>query len=230
METPTIRAEKGQIVGYRRVSSADQNPERQLEGIKTDRVFEDKTSAKNMDRPALKEMLAYVRPGDTVVCWSTDRLARSLVDLLTLIRGLVDRGITVRLIKENMVFEPEKSDPRSMLVLSIFGICAEFERAMILERQKEGIAIARKNIVYKGRKPTLTDEQMLSLIAKVESGKSVTQVVDDITDLGIKRKSGELVSSISRQTFTVARADYVRRHPEIVEKYPKLRVYLPDEP
>jgi DNA invertase Pin-like site-specific DNA recombinase len=216
----------GQIVGYRRVSSADQNLERQLEGIKIDRMFEDKLSGKNTDRPALTEMLAYVRPGDTVVCWSMDRLARNLDDLRKLVHGLVERGVKVQFVKESMVYTPEKTNSMSTLLLSIMGSFAEFERSLILERQREGIAVARKSMTYTGRKPTLTDAQILTLIERVEGGKTVASVVGDISDLNIKRKSGELVTSISRQTFNVARANYVRNHPEILTKYPSLKGYV----
>lgn len=141
----------GQRIGYIRVSSADQNPERQLEGVQLDRTFTDKVSGKDTRRPDLESLLAFAREGDTVAVHSMDRLARNLDDLRHIVKGLTGRGVRVEFVKEGLVFTGEDS-PMANLMLSVMGAFAEFERALILERQREGIAAARRRGVYKGRK------------------------------------------------------------------------------
>ena len=132
----------GQRIGYVRVSSFDQNPERQLENVQTDRVFTDKASGKNTQRPQLEALLTFAREGDTIVVHSMDRLARNLDDLRRLVHSLTERGIRIEFLKENLTFTGEDS-PMSNLMLSVMGAFAEFERALLRERQREGIAIAK---------------------------------------------------------------------------------------
>ena len=144
------------IVGYKRVSSLLQNTSRQLVGINNiDRIFEDKASGKNIDdRTQLKQMIAFVRDGDTIIVHSMDRLARNLTDLLTLVKQITNKGVTIQFIKENLTFSnSEQHSSINKLLLAIIGSIAEFERELILERQKEGIAQAKLRGVYKGRKP-----------------------------------------------------------------------------
>ena len=139
-------------VGYCRVSTAEQNTARQevlLESLAVDRVFLDKCSGKNTDRPALKEMLAFVREGDTVVVESISRLARNTKDLLSLIDKFTEQGVGFISQKESI----NTSSPTGKFILTVFGAIAELEREYILQRQAEGIAIAKANGVYKGRKP-----------------------------------------------------------------------------
>ena len=141
----------GQVVGYVRVSSTDQNEARQVEALTgTERLFVDKLSGKNTERPALTEMLAYVRDGDTVRVASLDRLARNLDDLRRLVTQLTAKGVRVEFIKEALTFTGE-ANPMSKLLLSMLGAVAEFERELIRERQAEGIAIAKARGVYKGK-------------------------------------------------------------------------------
>lgn len=140
---------KGQRIGYIRVSSTDQNPDRQLEGVETDKLFIDHASGKDTQRPQLEAMLAYAREGDVVVVHSMDRLARNLDDLRRLVQQLTRRGISVTFLKESLTFTGSDS-PMAQLLLSVMGAFAEFEQALIRERQKEGIALAKKNGVYKG--------------------------------------------------------------------------------
>lgn len=161
----------GQKIGYIRVSSTDQNTGRQLEGVQLDRTFTDKVSGKDTERPALKELLAYVREGDTLVCHSMDRLARNLLDLRKLVKELTGRGVSVQFLKENMTFTGDKDSPMATLMLNILGGFAEFERSIILERQREGIRIAKANGVYKGRKHSLTAEQVNALRSRVGAGE-----------------------------------------------------------
>ncbi len=158
---------KGQRVGYVRVSTLDQNPERQLEGIAVDRVFTDKASGKNTQRPELDRLVAYVREGDTVVVHSMDRLARNLDDLRRLVKHFTQHGIRVEFVKEHLSFTGEDS-PMSTLLLSVMGAFAEFERALIRERQREGIAVAKKRGVYKGfsRHTCKNDSQNLIYFCK----------------------------------------------------------------
>jgi DNA invertase Pin-like site-specific DNA recombinase len=161
------------IVGYVRVSSVDQNTGRQLEGITLDKRFEDKLSGKSIDRPELQAAIEYLREGDTLVCHSMDRLARNLDDLRKLVSDLTKRGIRVQFIKENLTFTGEDS-PMANLLLSMLGAVAQFERDLIRERQREGIALAKKDGVYLGRKPSLSPVQIAEIkkLAKDGSKKS----------------------------------------------------------
>jgi DNA invertase Pin-like site-specific DNA recombinase len=161
---------KGKRVGYMRVSSVDQNTARQLDGIEVDRSFEDKCSGKDTKRPQLEAMLEFVREGDTVLVHSMDRLARNLDDLRSLVTRLTKRGVKVEFVKESLTFSGESS-PMATLLLSMLGAVAEFERAQIKERQREGIAIAKGKGVYKGRKPSLTQEQAAVIRTRADAGE-----------------------------------------------------------
>jgi DNA invertase Pin-like site-specific DNA recombinase len=157
-------------VGYIRVSSVDQNTVRQLDGIDLERTFTDTASGKDTARPKLDELLAFVRDGDTVIVHSMDRLARNLDDLRRLVRMLTGKGVRVEFVKENLTFTGEDS-PLATLLLSVMGAFAEFERSLILERQREGIAAAKHRGVYTGRKPALTAEQARQLRERVAAGE-----------------------------------------------------------
>jgi DNA invertase Pin-like site-specific DNA recombinase len=150
-----INETAGQQIAYRRVSSIDQNTERQLDGLKFSAEFEDKCSGKDTSRPALQAMLKHVRSGDTIHVHSMDRISRNLVDLLTLVKDLTGRGVRIQFHKENLTFTGEDS-PMSNMMLQIMGAVAEFERAMIRERQREGIRIAQAKGTYRGRKAALS--------------------------------------------------------------------------
>lgn len=141
----------GQRIGYVRVSTLDQNEKRQLEGQVLDRVFTDKASGRDTARPELTELLRFARDGDTVVVHSMDRLARNLDDLRALVQSLTHKGVRVEFVKESLVFTGEDS-PMANLMLSVMGAFAEFERSLIRERQREGIALAKQRGAYKGRK------------------------------------------------------------------------------
>ena len=163
----------GQRVGYIRVSSLDQNTERQLEGVALDRTFTDKASGKDTARPQLTAALEYIREGDTLVCHSMDRLARNVDDLRRIVRELTGRGVAVQFVKESLTFTGEDS-PMANLLLTMLGAVAEFERSLIKERQREGIAIAKTKGVYRGRKPSMSAEQIEALRAqdKERGGKN----------------------------------------------------------
>jgi DNA invertase Pin-like site-specific DNA recombinase len=135
----------GQRIGYIRVSTFDQNTERQLEGIKVDRIFTDKASGKDIKRPQLEELMIFVRTGDTVVVHSMDRLARNLDDLRRIVQTLTRREVRIEFVKEHLNFTGEDS-PMANLMLSVMGAFAEFERSLIHERQREGIALANSGV------------------------------------------------------------------------------------
>jgi DNA invertase Pin-like site-specific DNA recombinase len=178
----------GQRVGYIRVSSNDQNTERQdkqLAGLKLHRTFTDKVSGKDTTRPALAEMLKYARTGDTVIVHSMDRLARNLDDLRKIVQGLNGQGIVVQFIKENLTFTGDDS-PMSNLLLSVMGAFAEFERALIKERQMEGIAIAKAAGAFKGRKRSMTDSQIAEMKQRIANGDKKAQIA---RDMGISRQT-----------------------------------------
>ncbi|MBD3738665.1 MAG: recombinase family protein [Pseudomonas balearica] len=152
----------GQRIGYIRVSTLDQNPDRQLEGVQVGKVFIDKASGKDTQRPQLEALLNYVREGDTLVVHSMDRLARNLDDLRRMVQQLTGRGVRIEFVKESLAFTGEDS-PMANLLLSVMGAFAEFERALIRERQREGISLAKQRGVYRGRKKALSDSQIEEL-------------------------------------------------------------------
>ena len=162
----------GQRIGYIRVSSFDQNPERQLEGVQLDRTFTDKASGKDTKRPQLNAMLEFIREGDTVIVHSMDRLARNLDDLRRMVQDLTAKGISIQFVSENLVFSSDKANHTSNLMLSIMGAFAEFERAIIKERQREGIELAKKKGVYKGRKKSLSEVNIAELIKRASAGEA----------------------------------------------------------
>jgi DNA invertase Pin-like site-specific DNA recombinase len=159
----------GQRIGYVRVSTLDQNEQRQLEGQPLDRVFTDKASGRDIARPQLVELVRFARDGDTVVVHSMDRLARNLDDLRSLVQKLTGKGVRVEFLKEGLVFTGEDS-PMANLMLSVMGAFAEFERSLIKERQREGIALARLRGAYRGRKKTLSPEKAAELVSRAAAG------------------------------------------------------------
>ena len=163
----------GQQIGYVRVSTLLQNTARQLDGVAVDRTFVDKASGKDVDRPALIECMKYLREGDTLHVHSIDRLSRSLGDMKRIVSELTARGVVVQFHKENLIFDG-KNSASSNLLLNMLGAVAEFERDLILERQREGIAVAKSEGVYKGRKPSLTDEKIAEIVKRAENGEKKT--------------------------------------------------------
>lgn len=176
---------KGQRIGYVRVSSFDQNPERQLEQVQVDRLFTDKASGKDVQRPELERLLGFVREGDTVVVHSMDRLARNLDDLRRVVQKLTQRGVRIEFVKENLTFTGEDS-PMANLMLSVMGAFAEFERALIRERQREGIALAKQRGAYRGRKKALSPEQVTDLQQRAAAGEQKASLA---REFGISRET-----------------------------------------
>lgn len=139
-------------IGYIRISTAEQNTARQevlMKELEVDNVFIDRMSGKNTNRPELQKMMNFVREGDTVIVESISRFARNTRDLLDLVEKLSEKNVEFVSKKEAI----DTTTPTGKFMLTIFGAVAELEREYILQRQREGIAIAKENGVYKGRKP-----------------------------------------------------------------------------
>ena len=172
------------IVGYARVSTMEQNEARQLKTLTelgAEKIFCDKLSGKNTARHELQKMLDYVREGDTVVISEYSRLARSTKDLLDLVDKLQQKGVALKSIKENL----DTNTPTGKFMLTVFAGIAELERATILQRQKEGIAIAKQEGKYKGRQPIPFDEQLfLKECKKWVAGKQTA--TDTMNKCGMK--------------------------------------------
>jgi DNA invertase Pin-like site-specific DNA recombinase len=181
--TPARRG--GKRVGYVRVSSVDQNELRQLDGVQLDKKFTDKASGKDTKRLQLQAALEYLRDGDVLVVHSMDRLARNLDDLRRMVTELTGRGVVVEFVKEQLTFTGE-DNAMSKLLLSVMGAFAEFERALIRERQREGIALAKQKGVYKGRKPSLTPEQARMLKTRAKAGEMRSELA---REFGISRET-----------------------------------------
>ncbi|MBC7452721.1 MAG: recombinase family protein [Massilia sp.] len=175
----------GQRIGYIRVSSFDQNPERQLDQVQVDRQFIDKASGKDTERPQLDALLLFAREGDTVVVHSMDRLARNLDDLHRLVQQLTQRGIRIEFVKECLSFTGEDS-PMANFLLSVMGAFVEFERALIRERQREGIALAKQRGAYRGRKKALATDQANELRRRVDAGEKKAALA---REFGISRET-----------------------------------------
>lgn len=176
---------QGQRIGYVRVSTFEQNAQRQLEQVQVDRTFTDRASGKDAQRPQLEALITFAREGDTVVVHSMDRLARNLDDLRRIVQSLVKRGVRIEFVKEGLTFTGEDS-PMATLMLSVMGAFAEFERALIRERQREGIALAKQRGAYRGRKKSLPPERIAELRQRVAAGETKAQVA---RDFGISRET-----------------------------------------
>ena len=184
---------KGQRIGYIRVSTEDQNPQRQLDGVELDRVFVERASGKDTDRPQLQELRKYAREGDAVVVHSMDRLARNVDDLRRLVQDFTGRGVVVEFRKEALTFTGDDG-PMSQLLLTMLGAVAQFERDLIRERQREGIEAAKRRGVYRGRTRSLTPDQAAALAARAAAGESKA---------ALAREAG-----VSRETLY----QYLRKH------------------
>jgi len=149
-------------INYIRVSSITQNTARQLVGVDCDKEFVDKCSGKDTNRPEFQAMIGYVREGDVINVHELSRLARNTQDLLSIVKSLNDKGVTIRFVKENLSFTGD-SDPLQNLMLTMLGAISTFERDLILERQREGIAIAKEKGKYKGRPSSFTSEQLTEI-------------------------------------------------------------------
>ena len=172
-----VNAMSGKKIGYIRVSTFHQNEDRQLASVDLDKEFLEKASAKNNDRPILKEMLDYIREGDEVYIHDISRLARNIADLHNLVEEITDKGVTLRFMKESLTFTADKSDPMSQLMLSMLGAVYSFERSIMLERQREGIAVAKAAGKYTGRPKSINSAEIISLL---DSGLSLRKTAKQL--------------------------------------------------
>lgn len=172
-------------IGYIRISTADQNTARQellMEQLGVDEVYIDRISGKNTNRPELQKMMEYVRRGDTVIVESISRFARNTRDLLELVEQLSVKGVEFVSKKEAI----DTTTPTGKFMLTVFGAVAELEREYILQRQQEGIAIAKDNGVYKGRKP-IQPPELEKVIVKWRRGKITA--AEAMRQLGMSRST-----------------------------------------
>ena len=169
----------GQQVGYIRVSSIDQNTIRQLDGVSLDKIFTEKMSGKDTQRPLLQECLAYIRHGDTLHVHSIDRLARNAKDLLNLVEQMLGKGVSLKFHKNNLTFTPDSKDHMAKLQLTMLAAFAEFERELIKERQREGIAIAKAQGKYAKRRK-ITDELIAEAKTRTEKGEPLARVAREL--------------------------------------------------
>jgi len=170
------------VYNYKRVSTYEQNTARQLVNINCDIEFEDKASGKSSDREQLQLLLKIVRSGDTVNVHSMDRLARNTQNMLAIVKDITSRGASLVFHTESLNFNSD-DDALSQLMLTMLSAFSEFERNMILSRQREGIAIAKTKGKYKGRKSKLTTEQLDEMKVDFSSGMKKTEIAKkfDIT-------------------------------------------------
>ena len=165
-------------VAYKRVSTEIQNTERQLEGLAFDKEFEDKLSGKNKERPQLQAMIDYVRDGDIVYIHSLDRLGRNTKDLIEIMETLRTKGVTVTFHKQGLEFKPNTNNPMNDLMFNMLSAFAQFEREILLERQKEGIAIAKEKGKYKGSKEKINKDEIKQLVNDGMSYRNIAKKLD----------------------------------------------------
>lgn len=176
----------GHDVGYIRVSSFSQNTDRQLDGISLEKTFEEKASAKDAKRPVLQDCVEYLRAGDCLHVHSIDRLARNLMDLQKIVQSLNEKGVSITFHKENLTFSGSNDNPMNKLMLQMMGAFAEFERALIRERQREGIAKAKAMGKQIGRKRALSDDQVAEIEKRVVGGEAKSKLAKEY---GISRQT-----------------------------------------
>ena len=179
-----MRGAKSMRVGYIRCSTIEQNEARQLKMMQeqnAEKLFVDKASGKNIDRAAFKEMMSFVRADDIVVVESISRIARNTRDLLAVVSELTEKGVEFVSLKENI----DTTTPQGRFMLTVFGALAELERESILERQREGIEIAKGEGKYKGRKPVEFDEERFKTLCTRWRAGEITATAA-MKELGLK--------------------------------------------
>lgn len=162
----------GQLVGYARVSTTDQNLDRQVAQLQkagATEIYKEKISGASRERLQLEEMLRYLRKGDQLIVTSMDRLARSFLDLYTIVDDLISRGVSVRFLRESQTYSSH-SDPVAVLMLGVLGSVAQFERAIMRERQAEGIEQAKKRGAYKGRALAMNEASIKQAREMIDMG------------------------------------------------------------
>ena len=169
---------QGKQIGYIRVSTVEQNTARQLDGVELDKVFIDKCSGKDRERPELKALISFIREGDTIHVHDISRMARNIADLQSLIETINSLGCTIRFHKEGLTFTGSSSDPMQKLMLQMLGAVYEFEREMLLERQREGIEKAKAAGKFKGRKRSVDRQKVIDAL---NSGLSIRKVASELS-------------------------------------------------
>jgi len=162
---------------YIRVSTILQNTDRQLIGIDCDVEFIEKVSGKDKNREQLSLMLKIIKNGDRVNVHELSRLGRNTQDLLSIVDEIITKGCSIKFHKEDLLFGDKKNICND-LMLTILSAVSQMERDLMLERQREGIEIAKLKGKYKGRKPTLTDEQLDLMKQDFESGMKKTEIAE----------------------------------------------------
>ena len=163
-------------VAYKRVSTAEQNTARQLDNMTFDKVFEDKVSGKDTNRPKLQAMLEYgLREGDELYIHSLDRLGRNTADLIELMNQLRAKGVTVKFVKQGLEFKPDINNLMNDLMFTMLAAFSQFERELMLERQREGIAKAKEDGKYKGR-PLSKNVDREGILKALQEGISFRKV------------------------------------------------------
>tara|TARA_E500000178_G_scaffold325446_1_gene352813 strand:- start:266 stop:820 length:555 start_codon:yes stop_codon:yes gene_type:complete len=165
----------GKRIGYIRVSTVDQKTDRQLADFELDKIFEEKVSAKTANRPQLNAMLDYIREGDEVYVHDISRLARNIEDLHRLVKEIMAKGCAIHFQKENLHFTGDRTDPTQELLLSMLGAVYQFERSILLERQREGIAIAKAAGKFKGRPKSIDNHEIRRILAE---GNSISKTAN----------------------------------------------------
>lgn len=168
----------GMTIAYRRASTTDQTTARQLPDMVFDREFEDLCSGSTRNRPGLQACLDFIRDGDTLVVHSMDRLARNLSDLLSLVKDLTERGVSVKFVKETLTFTGE-ANPMQALQLAVMGAVSEFELAMIHERQREGVAAAQRAGKHCGRPSNLDPTQTNEILERAFAGEDKSRLAKE---------------------------------------------------
>lgn len=163
------------LLGYIRVSTEEQNEERQTralleKGVEADALFIEKKSGKNADREQLKALLSYCRKGDVVMTESISRIARNTKDLLSIVDTLKQKGVEFVSLKENI----DTATPQGKFMLTVFGAMAELERESILEKQREGIAIAKEQGLYQGKPKMKIDRAKFEAVVKEWRAGNIT--------------------------------------------------------
>jgi DNA invertase Pin-like site-specific DNA recombinase len=172
---------KHQVIGYQRVSSVGQNTDRQLVDLELDRIFTEKASGKSIEaRPILRECMNYLRDGDELCVHSMDRLARNTEELLSIVRELIGKGVTIRFCKENLTFAGSNSDPFKTLMLNMLAAFGQFERELINERRKEGVAAARNNGKKFGAPVKLTENIKIRIDTLLQEGLTKRDIAKEV--------------------------------------------------
>ena len=183
-------------IGYVRVSTVEQHEERQIIELKEkangERIYKDKLSGKNTERPQLRAMIDFAREGDTIYVSEFSRLARSTKDLLDIIQDLREKGVQVISLKENF----DTSTPAGELAMTVFAAIATLERKIMLQRQAEGIALAKARGAYKGRPRSVTDEQISKLKAALAQEVPLTKATRKV---GISRTTAYRYLAVAKQ-------------------------------